>query len=204
MCRRERRNIQWSCIQNCIRSYLSAMGLGFWPTRLGIWATRPCRIDLRFFHPHCLKYFFFAKFIKDHNYCRNPDGDDRGPWCYIIDPAHPEVRWEYCSQIPRCSSSMLESNACGSFSFNRLWVLFKLSTKYISERGNFHISSKAYQEAWKSPLSNVFCQKILKGPQIFEISRTILRSLSWVIVIIISQFLSLHSSFCSPIIYLWI
>merc|ERR1719284_1210911 len=39
---------------------------------------------------------------KDHNYCRNPDGDDNGPWCYTTNP---KVRWEYCKQIPRCSSS---------------------------------------------------------------------------------------------------
>ena len=32
------------------------------------------------------------------NYCRNPDGSV-GPWCFTIDP---NVRWDYCSQIPRC------------------------------------------------------------------------------------------------------
>ena len=48
-----------------------------------------------------LWWYTFAKFIKDHNYCRNPDGDDNGPWCYTT---HPKVRWEYC-KIPRCSSS---------------------------------------------------------------------------------------------------
>lgn len=32
------------------------------------------------------------------NYCRNPDREPDGPWCYTTDP---EVRWEYCD-IPMC------------------------------------------------------------------------------------------------------
>ena len=27
------------------------------------------------------------------NYCRNPDDEPGGPWCYTTDPAK---RWEYC------------------------------------------------------------------------------------------------------------
>ena len=34
------------------------------------------------------------------NYCRNPDGES-APWCYTTDP---EMRWEKCTQIPRCES----------------------------------------------------------------------------------------------------
>ena len=33
----------------------------------------------------------------DHNYCRNPDGDPRGPWCYTTS----EIKWDYCF-IPQC------------------------------------------------------------------------------------------------------
>nr|CAB3263507.1 low-density lipoprotein receptor-related protein 6-like [Phallusia mammillata] len=33
-----------------------------------------------------------------HNYCRNPDGDLKGTWCYTMDPTK---RWEYC-KIKKC------------------------------------------------------------------------------------------------------
>jgi len=38
--------------------------------------------------------------LGDHNYCRNPDGEPGGAWCYTIDPAK---RWDYCG-IAKCSS----------------------------------------------------------------------------------------------------
>lgn len=31
-------------------------------------------------------------------YCRNPDGDVNGPWCYTTDS---RKAWEYCD-IPKC------------------------------------------------------------------------------------------------------
>lgn len=36
------------------------------------------------------------------NYCRNPDLDEGGPWCYTTDP---RKRWEYCD-IPLCSGRL--------------------------------------------------------------------------------------------------
>ena len=39
-----------------------------------------------------------------HNYCRNPDNDSNGPWCYTTDKA---IRFEYCS-IPVCGENHSE------------------------------------------------------------------------------------------------
>ncbi|XP_075059363.1 plasminogen-like [Mixophyes fleayi] len=43
----------------------------------------------------------------DRNYCRNPDGDINGPWCYVSTPG--PVSWDYCD-IPQCASTEIE---CG-------------------------------------------------------------------------------------------
>ncbi|XP_029817483.1 plasminogen-like, partial [Manacus vitellinus] len=34
----------------------------------------------------------------EENYCRNPDNDEKGPWCYTTDP---DTRFDYCN-IPEC------------------------------------------------------------------------------------------------------
>ena len=38
----------------------------------------------------------------NHNYCRNPDSEDGGVWCYTTDP---DVKWEYCD-VPGLSLSI--------------------------------------------------------------------------------------------------
>ena len=35
------------------------------------------------------------------NFCRNPDREAGGPWCYTTDP---DVRWEYCP-VQSCEDS---------------------------------------------------------------------------------------------------
>ncbi|XP_024408004.2 plasminogen [Desmodus rotundus] len=37
------------------------------------------------------------------NYCRNPDGDEKGPWCYTTDPA---TRFDYC-EITECEDECM-------------------------------------------------------------------------------------------------
>ena len=48
-------------------------------------------------------------YLEDHNYCRNPEGRGKRPWCYTMDPA---VRWEYCDVL-NCTAT-LDSTATTS------------------------------------------------------------------------------------------
>lgn len=36
------------------------------------------------------------------NYCRNPDGDLHGPWCYTTDP---KIEFDYCA-IKQCGKTI--------------------------------------------------------------------------------------------------
>lgn len=47
------------------------------------------------------------------NYCRNPDGDRIGPWCYTTDP---ERRYESCN-IPQCKDGTCYTYPC----FMQVW-----------------------------------------------------------------------------------
>ena len=42
------------------------------------------------------------------NYCRNPDSDSRGLWCYTTDP---DTRWENCD-VPLCSGTCIMFIVC--------------------------------------------------------------------------------------------
>ncbi|NXU64581.1 PLMN protein, partial [Horornis vulcanius] len=42
----------------------------------------------------------------EENYCRNPDADENGPWCYTTDPAQ---RFDYCA-IPDCEDQCMQCN----------------------------------------------------------------------------------------------
>ncbi|XP_069370993.1 plasminogen [Paralichthys olivaceus] len=39
----------------------------------------------------------------DSNFCRNPDGDSGGPWCYTTDP---NTRWEHCN-VASCTEECI-------------------------------------------------------------------------------------------------
>lgn len=40
------------------------------------------------------------------NYCRNPDEDEKGPWCYTTDP---DTRFDYCN-IQECEGQDTHTN----------------------------------------------------------------------------------------------
>ena len=42
-------------------------------------------------------------YIDGHNYCRNPTGDEKGPWCYTLG----NKLWDYCD-ITECKESLKE------------------------------------------------------------------------------------------------
>uniref|UniRef100_A0A671N5I1 Plasminogen-like n=1 Tax=Sinocyclocheilus anshuiensis TaxID=1608454 RepID=A0A671N5I1_9TELE len=58
--------------------------------------------------PHVTKYTITPKTHPkadlESNFCRNPDGDKGGPWCYTTDP---EKRWEHCD-IQDCTEECMQ------------------------------------------------------------------------------------------------
>jgi len=48
--------------------------------------------------PHHNPNQYSGQGIGNHNYCRNPDNDQNGPWCYTTDPNR---IWDYCG-VPKC------------------------------------------------------------------------------------------------------
>ena len=60
----------------------------------------------------------FRPYLEGHNYCRNPEGRGKRPWCYTIDPS---VRWEYCN-IPHCSPLLTNTHDENDFTVTGIIV----------------------------------------------------------------------------------
>jgi len=73
-------------------------------------------------YPHYVK---FRPNPSNHNYCRNPDNDPKGPWCYTTDP---QRRFDYCD-IPTLTTRRPSTNCqttvsgytCQNWSKNSPW-----------------------------------------------------------------------------------
>ncbi|CAG2214421.1 PLG [Mytilus edulis] len=55
------------------------------------------------------KHKFSKKLADQKNYCRNPDNEPHGPWCYTTDA---KKRWEYCA-IPYCVKKVKPAKPIG-------------------------------------------------------------------------------------------
>ncbi|XP_039305190.1 uncharacterized protein LOC105195293, partial [Solenopsis invicta] len=64
--------------------------------------------------------------VKANNFCRNPNGDTGGPWCYVEEKNYELVKREYCD-IPFC-----DAEDCLTYSQNSLiyTILSRLNTTY--------------------------------------------------------------------------
>ena len=57
------------------------------------------------------------------NFCRNPNTDPGGPWCY-----YNQTGWDYCS-IPRCGKWTRFVNTFPLYNVYRLFIMFKVALK---------------------------------------------------------------------------
>ncbi|XP_056150795.1 plasminogen [Lampris incognitus] len=87
-------------LQECV----NGLGLDYRGTKSKTKSGKTCqRWEAKFPHRPNITPQTHPRDDLDSNFCRNPDADSNGPWCYTTDP---DTRWESCS-IPDCSEECI-------------------------------------------------------------------------------------------------
>ncbi|XP_015982875.2 tissue-type plasminogen activator isoform X2 [Rousettus aegyptiacus] len=79
-----------------------------------------------------------------HNYCRNPDGDDK-PWCHVV--KNLKLTWEYCD-IPQCST-------CGLRQYKR--PQFRIKGGLFSDITSHPWQAALFVQTRRSSGKKLFC-----------------------------------------------
>ncbi|KAM8799891.1 hepatocyte growth factor-like protein [Eudromia elegans] len=103
---RLRKSLRYDLYQkkDYLRDCVVAEGAGYRGTRAVTERGLPCQ-HWRATTPHDHRFLPSLRNGLEENYCRNPDGDKRGPWCYTLEPA---VRHQSCG-IKKCEDAVCVS-----------------------------------------------------------------------------------------------
>nr|XP_014344832.1 PREDICTED: plasminogen-like isoform X1 [Latimeria chalumnae] len=107
----------------------------------------------------------------DENFCRNPDGDIKGPWCFTMDP---DMQWEHCG-VPKCGGNTSE---CGKPEVQAMNCFRRFSS----------CTSKPHSWPWQTSLQTSlnmhFCGGALIHPQwVLTAAQCYVRSATYKVVL---------------------